>query len=305
VNAEAVRRRDGRDVRPLPPFAVSACTTYHSTFDEDLANYRALDIEGIGLWEYKLPQGRDDESVARFQESGLTATFCFPNVPGVIYGDVLFSEPKDPRERLTLLKSGIRRLARFHPLAVACLAGPPRDVGVAAARSRVVEALREAAYVAGEVNVRLALEVIRPGPGGSLASTIPDARALIADTGASNIDVLIDTWHFWDSPRALADIRAHGECIVGVQVNDRSAAARGLGDRTLPGRGDMDLTAILQAVRDARFSGWYELEIFSDDGTLGTPYPDSLWKWPPADLLRAGRDGFARVWRASLEAERR
>jgi len=289
----------------LPPFAVSACTTYHSTFPEDLANYRALGIEGIGLWEYKLPEGRDDQTVARFQESGLTATFCFPNAPGVIYGDVLFSEPKDPRERLALLKAGIRRLARFKPLAVACLAGPPRDVPEATARARVVEALREAADVAGELNVRLALEVIRPGPGGSLASTIPEARALIADTGAPNIDVLIDTWHFWDSPQALVDIRAHGESIVGVQVNDRSSAARGWGDRTLPGRGDMDLTAILQAVRDSRFSGWYELELFSDDGTLGTAYPDSLWKWPPRDLLRAGRDGFADVWRASRKALRR
>jgi len=279
----------------LPPFAVSACTTYHSTFAEDLANYRALGIEGIGLWEYKLPEGRDDETVARFQESGLTATFCFPNVPGVIYGDVLFSEPKDPRERLALLKAGIRRLARFKPLAVACLAGPPRDVPVATARARVVEALREAADVAGELDVRLALEVIRPGPGGSLASTIPEARALIADTGAPNIDVLIDTWHFWDSPQALADIRSHGESIVGVQVNDRSSAARGWGDRTLPGRGDMDLTAILQAVRDSRFSGWYELEIFSDDGEFGHSYPDSLWRREPVELLRAGREAFDRV----------
>ena len=296
--------RGGEVGRRLPPFAVSACTTYHSSFAEDLANYRALDIDGIGLWEYKLPEGRDDEALARFQDSGLTATFCFPNVPSVIYGDVLFSEPKDPRERLALLKSGIRRLARFRPLGVACLAGPPRGVGVAKARAQVVEALREAAYVAGEVNVRLALEVIRPGPGGSLASTIPEARALIADIGAPNIDVLIDTWHFWDSPQALTDIRAHGESIVGVQVNDRSSAARGWGDRALPGRGDMDLTAIFQAVRDSRFSGWYELEIFSDDGTLGTAYADSLWKWPPRDLLRAGRDGFADVWRSSLGAGR-
>src|SRR5437867_11896417 len=99
----------------LPRFAVSACTTYHSTFAEDLANYRALDIDGIGLWEYKLPEGRDDEALARFQDSGLTATFCFPNVPGVIYGDVLFSEHKDPRQALAPVKSGIRRLAMVRP----------------------------------------------------------------------------------------------------------------------------------------------------------------------------------------------
>src|SRR5262245_64879608 len=131
----SVRRSDAVG-GALPPFAVSACTTYHSTFTEDLANYRALDIDGIGLWEYKLPEGRDEEMLARFQDSGLTATFCFPNVPGVIYGDVLFSEPRDPRERLMLLKSGIRRLARFKTLAVGFLSGLLRDNGVVAARSR-------------------------------------------------------------------------------------------------------------------------------------------------------------------------
>ena len=113
--------------------------------------------------------------------------------------------------------------------------------------------------------------------------------------------MLIDTQHP-GTPAALTDIRPRGGIVS--QVNDRSSAARGWGDAR-PGRGDMDLTAILQAVRDSRFSGWYELEIFSDDGTLGTTYADSLWKWPPRDLLRAGREGFADVWRASLEAGRR
>jgi sugar phosphate isomerase/epimerase len=285
-----------------PRFAVSACTTYHSTFIDDLTAYRALRIAGIGLWEYKLPKDRDAEMVERFQHSGLTATFCFPNVPGVIYGDVLFSDPKDRKERVTLLKAGIRRLARFNPVAVACLAGPPRNVGVATARSWVVEGLREGAYVAGELGVRLALEVTRPGPGGSLASTVPEAVALIADIGLANIDVLIDTWHFWDAPQALGDIRAHADKIVGVQVNDRSPGARGWWDRALPGRGQMDLPTILRTVRDSGFAGWYELEIFSDDGTFGNAYPDSLWKWDPAELLKAGRDGFMQAWRSSLDA---
>jgi len=284
----------------VPRFAVSACTTYHSTFTEDLAAYRAAEIAGIGLWEYKLPAGGDAEMLERFQQSGLTATFCFPNVPGVIHGDVLFSDPKDRKARVALLEAGIRRLARFHPVAVACLAGPPRDVAVATARSWVVDGLRQAAYVAGELGVRLALEVTRPGPGGSLASTVPEAAALIADIGLGNIDILIDTWHFWDSPQALADIRAHAGQIVGVQVNDRAAGARGWWDRALPGRGEMDLSGILEAVRASGFTGWYELEIFSDDGTFGNAYPDSLWTWDPVELLRAGRDGFLQAWRAGL-----
>jgi hypothetical protein len=61
----------------VPSFAVSACTTYHSTYPEDLESFRAVGIRGIGLWEYKLPTGRDAESVERLAESGLMATFCF------------------------------------------------------------------------------------------------------------------------------------------------------------------------------------------------------------------------------------
>ena len=59
-NGMATQRSAGVGGR-LPPFAVSACTTYHSTFADDLAAYRALGIAGIGLWEYKIPTGRDAE----------------------------------------------------------------------------------------------------------------------------------------------------------------------------------------------------------------------------------------------------
>jgi sugar phosphate isomerase/epimerase len=64
----------------------------------------------------------------------------------------------------------------------------------------------------------------------------------------------------------------------------------------------MDLTSILRALRESGFNGWHELEIFSDDGTFGDALPDSLWLLDPHELLRAGRDSFAEVWRASLEA---
>src|SRR5262250_2775933 len=103
-------------------------------------------------------------------------------------------------------------------------------------------------------------------------------------------------------PRA-ADERSF-TCTPTMRSPWARMSANAWGDRALPGRGDMDLTEILKVVRASGFSGWYELEIFSDDGTLGTAYADSLWKWPPRDLLRAGRDGFAQAWRSSVEAGR-
>ncbi len=52
---------------------------------------------------------------------------------------------------------------------------------------------------------------------------------------------------------------------------------------------------ILRALDEAGWDGLYDIEIFSDDGTFGTAYDDSLWRLAPdaaADApprrLRAG-----------------
>jgi hypothetical protein len=61
----------------------------------------------------------------------------------------------------------------------------------------------------------------------------------------------------------------------------------------------MDLVSILKGIRRSRFQGWYELEIFSDDGTFGNPYPDSLWKIDARVLVSSARDRFIRLWERS------
>ena len=60
----------------------------------------------------------------------------------------------------------------------------------------------------------------------------------------------------------------------------------------------MDLPALLGTLEAAGFDGWYDLEIFSDDGTFGADYPDSLWKLDPLEMLRRAKGGFLRAWQA-------
>ena len=54
-----------------PKFSVSEITTFHQTFDEDLASYAEAGVEGVGIWEFKLPEGEDAESLAKLKDSGL------------------------------------------------------------------------------------------------------------------------------------------------------------------------------------------------------------------------------------------
>ena len=53
------------------------------------------------------------------------------------------------------------------------------------------------------------------------------------------------------------------------------------------------MPAILRALDDAGWEGLYDIEIFSDDGTFGSSYPDSYWAAPADDVLAQARETFA------------
>jgi sugar phosphate isomerase/epimerase len=57
-----------------PPFSISETTTYLATFEEDLAAYKAAGVDGIGMWELKLPKGKDARSIEALGASGPHST---------------------------------------------------------------------------------------------------------------------------------------------------------------------------------------------------------------------------------------
>ncbi len=81
-----------------------------------------------------------------------------------------------------------------------------------------------------------------------------------------------------------------------MHVNDWREPTRGWADRVLPGDGVADVPAILAALEGAGWDGYWDLEIFSDNGAFGTAYPDSLWDVEPRDLVRRSRESFERCW---------
>src|SRR3990172_12097458 len=95
-----------------PKFSVSEITTFQQTFEQDLATYVEAGAEGIGVWEFKLPERADAESVAKLRDSGLNATTCIPGTLSIY--PVPFPGPTDPRERTEGLCAAIRRVPPLH-----------------------------------------------------------------------------------------------------------------------------------------------------------------------------------------------
>jgi sugar phosphate isomerase/epimerase len=284
-----------------PKFSVSEITTFHQTFDQDLAVYREAGAEGVGIWEFKLPEGEDSESLAKLRDSGLVATTCIPGTLSI--WPVPFPGPTDPAERTEGLCAAIRRFAPFEPEVILVLTGHPGDgVDPGEARRVVVEGLRRAAKEAAEHGLTLGLEPLHREVYGtwSMVSDIPGTIDLMDEIGEPNVTLLYDLYHLWDTDGVLEQTVRHGSRICpSVHICDWRKETRNDFDRALPGDGIMDLPALFGALDAGMTVRWVDLEIFSDDGSFtDLDFEDSLWKQDPGDVVRRGKAGFERAWAA-------
>ena len=294
-----------RESQRPPKFAISQVSTLAASFGDDVRAYAAAGADGIGVWELKLGEGGDAEALEQLAASGLGSASAVPAVPSVLPLPLL-PGPESPEERVASLCASVHRLAAFAPSAVVCLTGPAGGRDPDKARELVVEGLRTVAAEAERAGVRLALEPFqREGiEDWSLANTLSEAAELVAEIGSGAVGIQFDVWHLWNTPDLLDEIDRHAGLIAGVHVNDWREPTRGWADRALPGDGAADLPSILGALDAAGWDGFYDLEIFSDDGAFGSAYPDSLWALDAADLARRGREAFVRCWQERRVAER-
>jgi sugar phosphate isomerase/epimerase len=285
------------DPQTLPPFSISQVSSLPATFADDVRAYAEAGADAIGVWELKLGEGPDDEALEQLAASGLGSASAVPGVPSILPLPH-FEGPEEPSERIEALCSSVHRLAAFGPTCVVCITGPAGGRDPDAARSLAVEGLRTVADEAASAGVRLALEPFqREGiEDWSLVNTLADAAALIAEIGRPNVGIQFDVWHLWNTSDLAAEIERHIGLIAGVHVNDRREPTRSWVDRALPGEGVADVPAILGALERAGWRGYYDVEVFSDNGAFGSAYPDSLWDLAPVELARRARESFSHCW---------
>jgi sugar phosphate isomerase/epimerase len=275
----------------LPRFSISQVTTLTAGFLDDLRVYSEEGVDGVGIWELKLGDGPDDEQIEAFRGSGLRSATAVPAVPSILPLPLL-PGPDDPRERVDSLLASLHRLAPFAPSAVLCFTGPGSD------RATVVQSLRELGAEAERLGLTIALEPFQPEGAESWSpiTTLTAAAELLDEVGSPATGIQFDTWHLWNSPDLHDQIEQHAHRIVGVHVNDWREPTRGWADRIAPGDGVADVAGILAALERAGWRGDYDLEIFSDNGTFGNAYPDSLWNVEPRELVRRSRESFMHCW---------
>ena len=285
------------DSHRAPKFSISQVSTLAASFADDVRVYAEGGVDAIGIWELKLGDAPDDEELDLFRQSGLGAATAVPLVPS-IHPLPLLPGPDDPRERIDGILRSLNRLAAFEPAAILCFTGPGDG-------ATVVEGLREIGAEAERLGVRVALEPFQCEglSNWSIVNTIGDAVELLEEVGSPAFGIQFDVWHLWNTPDLYDEIERHSDMFVGVHVSDWREPMRGWADRVLPGEGIADVPGILGALDRAGWDGYYDIEIFSDNGSFGAMHPDSLWDLDPAEFVRRSRESFTRSWEDRLAKE--
>jgi sugar phosphate isomerase/epimerase len=280
----------------LPRFSISQVTTLASTFANDVRAYSAAGVDGIGVWELKLSVGGDAEALELFEASGLGSAAAVPAVPSILPLP-LMEGPEDPEARIDAICASLHRLAAFRPSSVVCLTGPGDD------RETVVAGLRTIGDEAERAGVRIGLEPVNRvgGENWTMITSLPEAVELLVDADHPALGIQFDSWHLWNTPGLLEDVDRYHERFVGVHISDWRDPTRSWADRVLPGEGLADLPAVLGALDRVGWDGFYDLEIFSDNGAFGNAWPDSHWDRPADEVARAGKSAFERAWGARVQ----
>ncbi|MEU9096499.1 sugar phosphate isomerase/epimerase family protein [Streptomyces sp. NPDC048361] len=260
---------------PPARFSINQMTVKQLSLPELVEACGRLGVRGVGLWR---------EPVAAY---GLDATAKLVRGAGLEVSSLCrggFLTALDPAERATALadnRAAIDEAAALGTDTLVLVSGglPPGSVGpvgpvgskdLAGARERVADALSSLAPYAASRGVRLAIEPLHPmfASDRCVVSTLDQALGLAERFPASQVGVVVDTYHVWwddTAPAAVARAGAAGR-IHAFQLADwvTPLPAGVLLGRGQLGSGSVDLAGWCALLDSVGYAGPVEVELFNE-----------------------------------------
>jgi sugar phosphate isomerase/epimerase len=166
----------------------------------------------------------------------------------------------------------LRAIEEAHELQAQCLVLvvgglPPGSKDLIGARNQVRDGIAAILPEARKAGVPLAIEPLHPMQAAERACINTLEQALnLCDVLGEGLGVAVDVYHVWWDPKLQSQIeRAGRQRLLAYHICDWLSPTRDLvSDRGMMGDGVIDLPLIRKWVQRAGYSGFQEVEIFSE-----------------------------------------
>jgi len=231
-------------------------------------------IRAIDPWRDQIAAFGLDRAVRAVRDAGL-------ELSGYCRGGMFTS---DAAHRLEVRDDNRRAVDEAKALGAPCLVlvvgglpqysrpGSAISKDIAGARTQVDDAIAELMEYARDARMPLAIEPLHPAYAADRACVNTIGQALdICDRldpqRTGGLGVALDVYHIWWDPELLPQIaRAGQERLLAFHVCDWLVPTRDiLNDRGMMGDGVIDIKSVRGAVEAQGFTGYSEIEIFSND----------------------------------------
>ena len=247
----------------LSRFAIHTMTTKPWPLETAVAKYAEAGVAGISVWKETIAGMKPAQAASIIRHGGLKTV-------SMVRGGFFPAVNDDERRRkiadnIALIHASAELGA---PLIVLVCGADPR-VPLEVARDQVAAGIEAILPEAEKAGVKLAIEPLHPmyADVRSVVNTMKQANDLCARFDHPGLGVAVDVYHVWWDPELETEISRCGRMgrIFAFHVCDwRSPTVDMLNDRGLMGEGCIDIPRIRGWVEKAGFSGFVEVEIFSD-----------------------------------------
>lgn len=263
--------------------ALSQVCSLNSPFEKDIEDYAAGACRAVEIWLGKLETYLEQHSVddvrRLFDEHETAAPVA------TFQGGLLSSQGEARREHWNHFSRRLKLLSEIgvSTLVVACdVVGPLTQQDI----ERVQTSLVQAAAMAGEQGLRLALEFQASATFGNNVQT---AAALVHEAGSPHLGLCFDVFHYYTGPSKAEDLAyLTRDNLFHVQLCDLTDIPREFAsdaDRILPGDGDFQLQPILDALGALDYEGFISVELMNPQ----------IWRVPARQFGEIGMTALRRL----------
>jgi sugar phosphate isomerase/epimerase len=251
------------EIKDFSKLCVHTLTTRPWNIEQCVKNYSAAGIHGITVWRNVLENKNLADVKTLLDDHGMT-------VVSVARGGFFPSVEKEKREAAIQDNLwAIEQAAAIGAPSIVLVCGADGRQTLEKSRKQIAEGIIKLIPAAKSAGVKLSIEPLHPMYAGdrSAINTLKQANDMAELINSEWVGVAVDVYHLWWDETLQSEIKRCGENnhLFAFHVCDWNVPTIDfLNDRGLMGDGCINVPEIRGWVEETGFSGYNEVEIFSD-----------------------------------------